>query len=312
MLPLMFGAVGALFFVLFLFRFYDDLFIRAWVGGISYSVLISDTIPFLESSMLSFALSFTTLHLNRNRLIFAGLGTAISAYSIVNTVRFAGLNAAVWEGWAQVLFIQILVPLSIGFLIITIIPFVEETSRIERTMSSLTSSLANLENILENLETLSKKIENADAMKTPLDELSAIKVQIQSIGDQVRSLKSGMGSYSPPPQHAAAGSPGVWTMEAAGYAGNPKQAGSAKTPVQYAEVRAPRPPAPTQDSSGAAALPDCAKDNPWANVLSARSDSKEMEKAPEAPQEPKVAEKAGGKAQDAPKNGTGKKGSATQ
>jgi hypothetical protein len=278
MLPVTLGAAGALLFIAFLMTFYNSLFIREWPSGVAYSVLISETLPWLEASVILFALTLATLHINRNRLFFAILGTLVSAYGIWSTAQFSSLSAGTFEAWAQTLFIRIVVPISIGALMIAVIPFVEETSRMERTMTSLSSSLVNLEAIVASMEDLSSKLESVNSIKEPLKDVGALREQIQSLGEQVRGLRSSALSYG------AASAPGAGTTPAAGQgAGGAAWSGATTitlpkaakklAPAPPPPARAPEPHAEAQDA-GSGDAPDAAKDNPWAAILSDRKEEK--------------------------------------
>ncbi len=281
MLPVTLGAAGALLFIAFLMTFYNSLFIREWPSGVAYSVLISETLPWLEASVILFALTLATLHINRNRLFFAIIGTLVSAYGIWSTVQFSSLSAGTFEAWAQTLFIRIVVPISIGALMIAVIPFVEETSRMERTMTSLSSSLVNLEAIVASMEELSSKLESVNSIKEPLKDVGALREQIQSLGEQVRGLRSSALSYGAAPAPGT----GTGTTPAAGQgAGGAAWSGATTITLPKAAkklapapppppARAPEPHAEAQDA-GSGEAPDAAKDNPWAAILSDRKDEK--------------------------------------
>jgi hypothetical protein len=281
MLPVTLGAAGALLFIAFLMTFYNNLFIREWPSGVAYSVLISETLPWLEASVILFALTLATLHVNRNRLFFAIIGALVSAYGIWSTVQFSSLSAGTFEAWAQTLFIRIVVPISIGALMIAVIPFVEETSRIERTMTSLSSSLTNLEAIVASMEALSSKLESVNSIKEPLKDVGALREQIQSLGEQVRGLRSSALSYGAAPALGAGA--GTGAAQAAGQgAGGAAWSGATTITLPKAAkklapapspARAPEPHAEAQEA-GSGDAPDAAKDNPWAAILSDRKEEK--------------------------------------
>ncbi|HRU82091.1 MAG TPA: hypothetical protein P5168_06020, partial [Candidatus Methanomethylicus sp.] len=281
MLLVTLGAAGALLFIAFLMTFYNNLFIREWPSGVAYSVLISETLPWLEASVILFALTLATLHVNRNRLFFAIIGALVSAYGIWSTVQFSSLSAGTFEAWAQTLFIRIVVPISIGALMIAVIPFVEETSRIERTMTSLSSSLTNLEAIVASMEALSSKLESVNSIKEPLKDVGALREQIQSLGEQVRGLRSSALSYGAAPALGAGA--GTGAAQAAGQgAGGAAWSGATTITLPKAAkklapapspARAPEPHAEAQEA-GSGDAPDAAKDNPWAAILSDRKEEK--------------------------------------
>jgi len=292
MLPLILGASGALLFIAFLMTFYNDLFIREWPSGIAYSLLISETLPWLEACALLFALTLATLHLNRNRVLFAALGTIVSAYGIWSTVQFSSLGFGAFEAWAQALFIRIVVPLSIGLLMVAVVPFVEETSRVERTMTSLSSSLTNLESIVASMEELSGKLEGVNSIKEPLKDIGALREQIQSLGEQVRGLRSSAHSYgsfsaaAPASAYATANANATASAQGAGAAAAWSGTGATTMPkmpkaklvaAPATEAQAPAPqPEGGSAEAGAVDLPDAAKDNPWAGILSDRKVEKQQ------------------------------------
>jgi len=283
MLPVTLGASGALLFIAFLMTFYNNLFIREWPSGVAYSVLISETLPWLEASVILFALTLATLHINRNRLFFATIGTLVSAYGIWSTVQFSSLSAGTFEAWAQALFIRIVVPISIGALMIAVIPFVEETSRIERTTTSLSSSLVNMEAIVASMEELSSKLESVNSIKEPLKDVGALREQIQSLGEQVRGLRSSALSYGAAPAPGTGTGTGTATAAGQGASGAawsgattitlPKAAKKLAPAPPPPPARAPEPHAEAQDA-GSGDAPDAAKDNPWSAILSDRKDEK--------------------------------------
>ncbi len=288
MLPLILGASGALLFIAFLMTFYNDLFIREWPSGIAYSLLISETLPWLEACALLFALTLATLHLNRNRVLFATLGTLVSAYGIWSTVQFSSLGFGAFEAWAQALFIRIVVPLSIGLLMVAVVPFVEETSRVERTMTSLSSSLTNLESIVASMEELSGKLEGVNSIKEPLKDIGALREQIQSLGEQVRGIRSSAHSYgtAPPATPASAyanatasaqgaGAAAAWSGTGATTMPKMPKAKLVAAPATEAQAPAPQPEGGSAEA-GAVDLPDAAKDNPWAGILSDRKSEKQQ------------------------------------
>jgi hypothetical protein len=274
MIPMLLGAIAVLLFILFIVSFYEALFVESWMTEGNYGLIVSSAVPYLELSALFFAFSFALLRPNRNRLLFAVLGAAVASYAIVNTIQYAGLKALTWQGWSQALFITIVVPLSLGLLMIVGIPFLEEASRmqmVEKFISGLSLNMPNLEEIAVNLEKLSRRLESLSSIRYPLEDLASLREQIKAISEQVRGLKTEMGKVTPSPNVTA----GRWTRRGLGAISlKPSQALS-KTQARVPSTQPPEaPPPPTPPSPSIAiskpGLPDCAKDNPWTEILARR------------------------------------------
>ncbi|MEM2904511.1 MAG: hypothetical protein QW587_02080 [Candidatus Bathyarchaeia archaeon] len=283
MLPMLLAATAALLFVVFLLAFYEGLFVKSWMAEARYGFIVSHAAPYLELSAFLLAGSFALLRPNRNRLIFGAVGAAVVSYAIVNTVRYADLNALTWQGWAQGLFIQIVVPLSLGILMIVGIPFIEEASRMGRTeklITGLSSSIPNLEHVVEEIEGLSKRLEDLSSIRYPTEELASLRGQVQSMAKQVRELKADMGELRLP-----AALTGQRTVFQGVTALSPRASrGLARTRGEKTQVNVPNPRLgeaagfPTSLSprvdAGKPSLPECARDNPWMNILAERKEVK--------------------------------------